>query len=326
MNVHVTEVPWASHKERLRALRRTVFIEEQNVPQELEWDGADDDSRHFLAVTETGVDIGCARLMPSGQIGRMAVLVEHRGGGIGRDLLDVAVDTAAAAGFTQVFLHAQEHAEQFYYKAGFRRSGETFEEAGIPHISMEMTLPVLFDGEATAIEVTHRPASDRPQRPASIEPSQRFSGEADCRSAIVDALSAPRRELMIYSQRIDAALFDHADIGTVISGFVRGAQGARLNVLLHSTETLVGRSHAIVELARRISSKIAIRVVPYEMADADWSFVTWDRSGYLLLPDHREYEMVANPYDPVTASRLTDQFEQLWRSSREDPELRTLRL
>ena len=74
MNVHVTEVPWASHRERLRSIRRTVFIEEQNVPQDLEWDGADEDSRHFLAVTEAGVDIGCARLMPSGQIGRNSSL------------------------------------------------------------------------------------------------------------------------------------------------------------------------------------------------------------------------------------------------------------
>ena len=71
--IHVFVADWETHKETLQAIRKEVFIVEQNVPQEEEWDGLDEDSTHFLAVTEAGLYIGCARLLPSGQIGRMAV-------------------------------------------------------------------------------------------------------------------------------------------------------------------------------------------------------------------------------------------------------------
>ena len=75
MNVHVHEVSWESHQTELRAVRNAVFIEEQNVPRDLEWDGMDETSNHFIAETSDGDVIGTARLMPSGQIGRMAIVV-----------------------------------------------------------------------------------------------------------------------------------------------------------------------------------------------------------------------------------------------------------
>ena len=136
MNVRIHEVSWENHQSELRAVRNAVFIEEQNVPRELEWDGMDETSIHFMAETTTGDVIGTARLMPSGQIGRMAVLIQQRGHGIGRRLLDRAISSARQRGMEEVFLHAQSHALEFYQKAGFVADGEQFEEAGIPHRSM----------------------------------------------------------------------------------------------------------------------------------------------------------------------------------------------
>ena len=136
MNVRIHEVSWENHQSELRAVRNAVFIEEQNVPRELEWDGMDETSIHFMAETTAGDVIGTARLMPSGQIGRMAVLIPQRGHGIGRRLLDRAIGSARQRGMEEVFLHAQSHALEFYQKAGFVADGEQFEEAGIPHRSM----------------------------------------------------------------------------------------------------------------------------------------------------------------------------------------------
>ena len=117
-----------------------MFIEEQNVPQELEWDGMDETSVHFVAESSDGGVIGTARLMPSGQIGRMAVLIPYRNHGIGRKLLDFAIGRADQLGVKKVFLHAQSHALEFYRKAGFVVEGPEFDEAGIPHRSMTRTI------------------------------------------------------------------------------------------------------------------------------------------------------------------------------------------
>ena len=136
MNVRVQEVSWESHQTELRAVRNTVFIEEQNVPRELEWDGMDETSIHFIAETSDGDVIGTARLMPSGQIGRMAILNSYRGHGIGRRMLEMAIHSAHRSGMKEVFLHAQSYALEFYLKAGFIPDGLEFEEAGIPHRSM----------------------------------------------------------------------------------------------------------------------------------------------------------------------------------------------
>lgn len=136
--VRVREVDWGAHEQALSSLRRTVFVEEQGVAEDEEWDGADPDCRHFLAEDGDGVPIGTARLMPSGQIGRMAVLPEWRGQGIGARLLKLAVDAAHGAN-QSVFLHAQSHAVGFYERAGFRVTGKPFMEADIEH--REMMLP-----------------------------------------------------------------------------------------------------------------------------------------------------------------------------------------
>tara|TARA_B100000749_G_scaffold125503_1_gene96327 strand:+ start:1539 stop:1985 length:447 start_codon:yes stop_codon:yes gene_type:complete len=136
LNVHVYEVSWESHQTELRAVRNAVFIEEQNVPRDLEWDGMDETSIHFIAETSDGDVIGTARLMPSGQIGRMAILISYRGHGIGRRMLEMAIQSAHRTGMKEVFLHAQSYALEFYLKAGFIPDGLEFEEAGIPHRSM----------------------------------------------------------------------------------------------------------------------------------------------------------------------------------------------
>ena len=136
--VDVAEVAWDTHQDALKTIRHAVFVVEQGVDAAEEWDGEDAGSRHFLARDATGEPLGTARLMPSGQIGRMAVLRELRGHGIGAKLLAAAVEAAHAADYERVFLHAQTHATGFYERQGFRATGEAFIEAGIEHRLMEL--------------------------------------------------------------------------------------------------------------------------------------------------------------------------------------------
>lgn len=120
-------------------IRRLVFIEEQAVPVEDEWDGRDPDCLHILAWRGTTA-LGTARLLPDGHIGRVAVLAEARGLGIGVALMQASIVAARSHGHAHVELSAQTHALPFYERLGFVAFGDEFIDAGIPHRNMRLTL------------------------------------------------------------------------------------------------------------------------------------------------------------------------------------------
>lgn len=132
-------VSWSQAAAPLGDLRRRVFIEEQGVPEDLEWDGEDDSAQHVLARVR-GRPVACGRLLKSGQIGRMAVLPEWRKRGIGSAVLAELLDLARNARFAEVFLHAQLSACAFYARHGFVSEGEVFDDAGIAHVTMRRRL------------------------------------------------------------------------------------------------------------------------------------------------------------------------------------------
>lgn len=135
-NTQVQQLSWQQGKTALQHIRRCVFIEEQHVPVELEWDDEDLDAAHFLLTQEDGQALACARLLASGQIGRMAVLAPYRAQGLGRQLLTFVIDWATQHGYPPLFLHAQNHAITFYESMGFVVEGDEFIDAGIPHHTM----------------------------------------------------------------------------------------------------------------------------------------------------------------------------------------------
>lgn len=140
-NLRLTD--WQRDRPALRSIREAVFIQEQNVPAELEWDEFDARCLHLIAFDPDGSPIGTARLLPIGTvgtIGRMAVLKEWRARGVGRVLVHRLLDEAKKRGITQLVLHAQTHAVGFYEKFGFRAVSEEFMEAGIPHVKMALHL------------------------------------------------------------------------------------------------------------------------------------------------------------------------------------------
>jgi predicted GNAT family N-acyltransferase len=136
----VRDANWLTDGPALRAIRETVFIHEQHVPVELEWDELDADCLHILALDSAGNPIGTARLLPDGHIGRMAVLREWRGQGVGSALLQRLLEEAKKWPLRQVIVNAQTYAAGFYTRLGFRTAGEEFIDAGIPHVRMVLQL------------------------------------------------------------------------------------------------------------------------------------------------------------------------------------------
>jgi predicted GNAT family N-acyltransferase len=141
-HIHIAEVGDRTAMEQAWAIRRTVFIEEQQVPAAIEMDEDDAHAFHVIAFDDDR-PVGCGRMVPHGdqvKVGRMAVLRERRGEGIGRQILEYLMESARRQGFRKAVLHAQLHAEGFYLKNGYVPEGEIFEEAGIAHRAMEHDL------------------------------------------------------------------------------------------------------------------------------------------------------------------------------------------
>lgn len=130
---------WIELAEQARQVRETVFVDEQGVPRDIEIDEHDAASRHVVASDADGGAIGTGRLLAhgkSGHIGRMAVLADWRGKGVGRALLERLLEDAAGRQMRHLALHAQTQASGFYRRFGFVEEGPEFMEGGIPHRTM----------------------------------------------------------------------------------------------------------------------------------------------------------------------------------------------
>ena len=137
--IDILIVDWNAARNVLAGIRRCVFIDEQGVPAELEWDELDAMSTHFLASIE-GIPVATARFTPAGQIGRMAVLPTWRHRGIASAMLRFVLEHARALGFKRVFLHAQVQVTPLYQTHGFTPEGDIFLDAGIEHRAMFLDL------------------------------------------------------------------------------------------------------------------------------------------------------------------------------------------
>lgn len=140
--IKVVQIQDRAQMDQAWAIRRRVFIEEQHVPEEIEMDADDAHALHALAL-DGDTPVGCGRMVAYGdhaKIGRMAVLRELRGTGIGRRVLEFLMEAARQQGFRSAVLHAQLTAEGFYLKNGYVPRGEPFEEAGIMHRLMDHDL------------------------------------------------------------------------------------------------------------------------------------------------------------------------------------------
>lgn len=302
-SLHLHIADWPRDRETLRALRERVFIAEQQVPREIEWDGRDEEALHVLGTLE-GKPVACGRLLPEGKIGRMAVLQSHRGYGYGAALLRALVDAAREQGLSEVYLHAQQHAADFYRRAGFEPEGEPFEEAGIPHIAMRQLLrPQLGKVYASGIEYP-----------------QPF---ADWATALVTDAS---REICILSPDLDHRAFDDRDFAEALSALARRSRQSRVRILVSDYRPMVQRGHRLLALARRLPSSILLQQLNEH---PDWkgeTLVIKDRSGVLCKPAESDKAAFCEPDSRARTERYLELFNELWRHSAPHIEFRSVPL
>lgn len=138
--IHLAD--WAQDKHWLQDIRTRVFVQEQHVSQAEEWDGLDESALHFLVWVDNK-PVGCARLLLEDSpvparfhIGRVAILAEYRGRGLGQQLMQAVLAYCQPLKPWPIYLGAQSDKTGFYAQLGFQIRGEEFMDAGIPHRHM----------------------------------------------------------------------------------------------------------------------------------------------------------------------------------------------
>ena len=138
-NITINQVKWNEFEQLLREVRTPVFIEEQHIEPDFEWDELDLNAVHLLAIFDNQ-PVGCLRIISYQKIGRMAVLKPWRGLGIGSALLTQAIEICRQHSSQSIFLSAQTHAIVFYIKAGFKAISQEYTDVNIAHVDMQLIL------------------------------------------------------------------------------------------------------------------------------------------------------------------------------------------
>jgi predicted GNAT family N-acyltransferase len=294
---------WQRDGELLESIRRRVFVEEQGVPESVVFDGQDADAVQYL-VSVDGAAVGCGRRLADGKVGRLAILPAQRGRGLGAQLLAGIIREATDSGVTSLYLHAQQQALGFYQLAGFTATGEPFEEAGIPHLRMEIALP--------------KPAGE--QFIAGVTYPHPFA-ELACRLC-----ASASHTVRILSPQLDHEVFDDHALSDALSALARKSRHTSVHILIADSRPLVKRGHQLLNLARRIPSSVEIRKLAHHPQWHGETIVIRDRDGVLFKPGDVDHEGFYEPQARASAARHIELFDELWQRAAPDVELRVLGL
>lgn len=291
----VARVAFDEAREALHAVRGAVFIEEQGVPAEIERDALDPQCVHVMARAADGSPIGAGRLTPDRRIGRMAVLRDWRGCGVGESMLDALVEAARASGWSEVRLHAQVGAIAFYRRLGFLPLGPRFEEAGIEHQTMSRALVA----------------------PAAVESREQAL------AAVEAIVAGTRRVLRVYSRELDPGLLDQPD---AVSALRRLAtRGGEIRILLQDAAAPQRALAPLIPLAQRLPSAISFRAVtdPVDLAYPS-AYIANDVDGWYFRPLGHRLDGETRIDSGAQARALRHAFDPVWERSRPSTEFRAL--
>lgn len=281
----------------LRRVREAVFVREQGVPLALEWDELDPLCHHVVARDGSGEAIGTGRLTPKHTVGRMAVLPDWRGRGVGDAMLHALLAQARELGWHEVSLHAQASAIGFYARHGFLPFGERFEEAGIDHQSMRTLLDAVNPVET---------------REAAI-------------AALIGVVAGARRRLDIYSRELDPGLLDAPEVVAALRRLALA--GGEINVLLQDPAEPQRALAPLIGLAQRLPSAFAFRAIE-EPTDRSYpsAYAANDLGGYYFRPLGHRFDGETRLDAPGRARQLRAAFDPVWQRARPCTEYRALGL
>lgn len=304
---------WEGDQAGLRAVRTRVFVEEQSVSEEEEWDGLDAECRHVVAEAKAEGIVGTGRLHPSGKVGRMAVLPHWRGRGVGAMLLLRLIEEARAQSLESLYLHAQVPVLGFYARYGFVAEGEEFDEAGIPHRLMRLSLRP----EAAA--------SPEPDMPTTAAGTRRvISGKEEFAQAVAEVAAMAQRSLAIFTPDLEHGVYDTRPFLDAIKRLVLSRSHARIRVLISDPGRIQHSVNRFLYVGRRLSTFIEFRHLPETFQGRGDAFMIADRSALVYRARAERWQGIADTCEPRMARRYLAEFDEMWQRSENAAEIREL--
>lgn len=323
MRLRFRKYPWQLAPGVIREVREQVFIREQNVPPELEWDDSDELAEHYLAVLPDNTPVAVARLIPTldevAHIGRMAVLPPHRGKGIGEALLRRLMADGASQ-VRELRLSAQQHAIPFYQRNGFHIASELYDDAGIPHVTMRCLAPVPLIRSLNNTDQTRQ----RPMILGEDDHSWLIDNDRDLLPLMDNLAGQAQQRIWLYDRLLEHDLYDREPLRDILSSLARRHRLSEVRLLIHDDKPLVQRRHQLVELMRRLPSHITLRLVSTDYPAEDQPFMLVDRQGVLFRHRFDRPEGFVGYADSGRVRLLAEQFQRMWDYSRASLELREL--
>ena len=286
MTLTVREAFWSKDKNALRAIRKVVFIQEQNVPQELEWDDRDAECWHVL-VEQNGKAVATGRLDTDGKIGRMAVLKEVRGQNIGVAVLNQLKTIAKREGITKTYMHAQCHAIDFYLKNGYQAIGDVYDEAGIPHQNAEEVLDVESLVFTDAVQL------------------------------LIESIQQSTKQILIKLNDVNHPLLCHSDFVRTLKSKCVNERRIEVNILLDKTRPNK-RSDEFVRGYQRLTDKMSIRTYNTKQSEPDTrQYLIFDNQlvAWQTNPDYSDLRILRASN---RISSFKGDFETAWSNSQRD--------
>ena len=317
---------WAENKTELSRVRRAVFIDEQQVPEELEWDEYDETCQHILVTDENDQAIATGRIKPDGHIGRMAVLKPHRKSGVGSAVLNALLHHAKKTGLQRVYLHAQTTAIPFYIKHGFVVCSEEFIDAGIPHKTMEKIITLLdppYTNNMNTEHDNHSVLLPGWLRFGNTEHDQLLRTLADIHTALLDATQNALRTIRINTPDLESDLYDFDPFISALTGFIRDNRHANVQILVQNTRSAIQHGHRLIRLAQRLTSSIEIRKPASEDKVNTSSFIVFDNSSFIFKNNNTNSGLYNSQCKP-RATKLLELFAPAWELAEQDIETRRL--
>jgi predicted GNAT family N-acyltransferase len=313
-NYYIEVADWNLHQEELKLIRTEVFVIEQKVPPEEEWDELDACSIHVITRDSENKAIGTARLTPEGKIGRMAVLANYRRQKVGEGMLTFLLEQAKAQGLTEVFLHAQTSALAFYQKSGFCSEGDIFYEANIPHRFMRLSL----NPEASKTSVSKQHDGTELIIIESLETARTF---------IDQLVQSAEHALCIYTHDLDALLTNRESFIEGCRRIALSGRNAEIRVLIRDPQTAARSDHRLLRLASRLPSTLSLRT-PTNPDDRAYlpAFMLNDTEAYFFRPNGARHEGKAQLLGHTRHAELLNHFNEVWDRAEPTPELRNMTL
>ena len=298
--MEINTVTWDDAQSSLRLIRQNVFIDEQQVPEDLEWDAEDKTAVHILG-KEGNRPVACARILKDGQLGRLAVLKDYRKHGWGGRILKTAEQYLKDLHKNKLYLNAQANSYEFYFNNGYRPSEELFWDANIPHIRMQKIL-----NRPNPASKTYQLGSDEDNHYSEQPAASPVWFQIGSRQS--------RREIDIQINDLAHPLFNNVACIANLSEFIRQSHRTQVRVLIN--KEIPGLSeHPLLQLQQRMSSRFKVRSVHLPTnKEAYGNQILFDLIGYLKFDYQTSY---CNFSNRLSVSRHKVHFEQYWASSRE---------